>query len=61
MACHQLRLILCDLGELALEDFSDTGMERASRLAQQRALGGVLHQGMLEQIRRMRRRAMPEK
>ena len=46
---------------MAFEGFGDTGVKRASRLAQQRAIGRVLHKGMLEQVGRMRRRALPEK
>ena len=38
----------------------DTGVQRAPRLAQQRAIGGVLHECMLEQISRVRRHALPE-
>ena len=57
---QELRLALGDLGELAFEGFGDTGVKRASRLAQQRAIGRVLHQRMLEQIARMRRHALPE-
>ena len=57
---QQLRLALGDLGELAFEGFGDASVKRASRLAQQRAIGRVLHQGMLEQIGRMRRHALPE-
>ena len=34
--------------------------KRASRLAQQCAVGRVLHQRVLEQIRRVRRHALPE-
>ena len=57
---QQFRLALGDLGELAFEGFGDAGVKRASRLAQQRAIGRVLHQRVLEQIGRMRRRALPE-
>ena len=57
---QQLRLVLGDLRELAFKGFGDTGVKRASRLAQQRAIGRVLHQRMLEQIGRMRRHALPE-
>ena len=57
---QQLRLALGNLGELAFEGFGDAGVKRASRLAQQRAIGRVLHQGVLEQIGRMRRHALPE-
>ena len=35
-------------------------MKHASRLAQQRAIGRVLHQRMLEQITRMRWHALPK-
>ena len=57
---QQLRLVLGDFRELAFEGFGDAGVKRASRLAQQRAIGRVLHQGMLEQIGRVRRHALPE-
>jgi hypothetical protein len=57
---QQLRLALGDLRELALKGFGDTGVKRASRLAQQCAISRVLHQAMLEQIGRMRRHAPPE-
>ena len=60
MMRQQLRLALGDLGELAFKGFGDTGVKRASWLAQQRAIGRVLHQGMLEQVGRMRRHALPE-
>ena len=51
---------LGSLGEFCFKGFGDTGVERASRLAQQRAIGRVLHQGMLEQVARLRREALPE-
>ena len=57
---QQFRLALGDFGELAFEGFGNAGMKRASRLAQQRAISRVLHQGMLEQVARMRRHALPE-
>jgi len=57
---QQLRLVLDDLGELGLKRFGDTGMKYTSRLAQQRPVGRVLHQGVLEQVSRMRRHALPE-
>jgi hypothetical protein len=44
---QQLWLRFRNLGELGLKGFGDTGVQRASRLAQQRAIGRVLHQGML--------------
>ena len=57
---QQFRLALGHLRELAFEGFGDASVKRASRLAQQRAIGRVLHEGMLEQIGRMRRPALPE-
>jgi len=45
---QQFRFALGDLHELALEGLGDKGMKRAPRLPQQRAVGSVLHQGMLE-------------
>jgi hypothetical protein len=60
VACQDLGLALGSLGELAFEGFGDTGVKRASRLAQQRAIGRVLHQGMFEQIGRVRRDTLPE-
>ena len=38
----------------------DPSVKRASRLPQQRAIGGVLHQRVLEEVARQRRRALPE-
>ena len=57
---QQLRLVLGNLGELAFEGFSDASVKRASRLAQQRAVGRVLHKCVLEQISRVRRHTLPE-
>ena len=57
---QQFGLVLGNLGELALESFGDASVKRASRLAQQRAVGRVLHQRVLEQISRVRRHALPE-
>jgi hypothetical protein len=42
--CQQLGLALGDLCELAFECFRDSDVQRASPLAQQRAIGRVLHQ-----------------
>jgi hypothetical protein len=44
------RVRLGDLSELAFEYFGDPGMKRSTRLAQQHAIGGVLHQRMFEQV-----------
>ena len=60
MTRQNLRLVLGDFGELAFKGFGDASVQRASRLAQERAIGGILHQGVLEQIGRVRRHALPE-
>ena len=57
---QQFGLVLGNLGELAFKGFGDTSVKRASRLAQQRAIGRILHQRVLEQIRRVRWRALPK-
>ena len=41
-------------GEIAFEYFGDPCVKRASWFTQQRAIGCVLYQGMLEQVRCMR-------
>ena len=48
MACQQLRSALGDIGELDFKRFGNAGMQRASLFAQQCAISGVSHQGMLE-------------
>src|SRR5262249_30645392 len=58
---QQLRMAFGNLRRLALQGFRDTGVKRASLLPQQRAIGRVLHERMLEQVVRMRRHALPEK
>src|SRR6516225_2314378 len=57
---HQFRLTLCDLHELALKGFGNSGVQRASWLAQERAISRVLYERVLEQVGRLRRRALPE-
>src|SRR5262249_34026335 len=47
------RRALADLRKLAFERFRNSDVQRAPPLAQQRAIGRVLHQRMLEQIRRV--------
>jgi hypothetical protein len=56
---QQLRLTLGNFRELVFKSFGDAGVQRASRLAQQRAVGCVLHQGVFEQVGRMRQHALP--
>ena len=51
---QEFRLVLGNVSELAFEGFGDAGVKRASRLAQQGAIGRVLHQCVLEQISRVR-------
>jgi hypothetical protein len=52
---EQLRLAMGNLGNLVFERFGNAGVQHAARLAQQRTIGRFLHQGMLEQVRRLRR------
>src|SRR5271154_5789773 len=56
---QQLRLALRDVEESAFESLGDTGVERPTRLPQQSAVGGVLHERVLEEIGRVRRDALP--
>ena len=58
MTRQQLRLALCDIGELAFENFRDEGVQRPSVLAQQRAVRRVLNKGVLEEVGRIRRRTL---
>ena len=60
MVGEHFRLAFGDFGELAFEGFGDAGVKCSSRLAQQRVLGHILHQGVLEEIARMRRHALSE-
>ena len=60
MPGEQFWLALAYLWEFRLEGLGDLGMQGAAWFAQQRAVGGVLHQGMLEQIARMWRHALLE-
>ena len=54
------RLLLDRCRKLCFEDISDASMKRASRLAQQRAVGRVPYKCVLEQISRVRRDTLPE-
>src|SRR5262249_58847918 len=60
MTRNQLGLALGDLRELTFEGFRDSGMKRTSRLAQQRAVGRLPYQYMLERVGRVRRATLPE-
>src|ERR1700730_18362708 len=57
---QQFRLVRGNLRKLALQHVGDTSVQRPTRLAQQRAIGSVLHKGVLEQVARMWRHALPE-
>src|SRR5262249_60428367 len=60
MTRNQLGLALGDLRELTFEGFGDSGMKRMSRLAQQRAVGRLPYQYMLEKVARGRGATPPE-
>ena len=57
---EQLGLVLGDFAKLALEGYGDLSMKVASRLAQQQAIGRILHERVFEQIGRIGRRALAE-
>src|SRR5258706_6700556 len=60
MMRKQFRLALDEIGEILLQYRGDAGVQFLASRAQQGAVGGVLHQGVLEQIRGMRRDAAAE-
>src|SRR5215469_2288439 len=60
MLGEQLRLVFSNLSELAFECLNDSGVKRASRLAQQCFVCRALDQRMLELVGRMRRHALPK-
>ena len=60
VACQKLSLILGNLAEFLFQGFSNASVKRASRLAQQRPLGCVLHERVFKQICRVRRHALSE-
>jgi hypothetical protein len=47
---QQLWLGLGNLGEMTFDGFRNAGVQLPSRLSQRGAVGGVLHQGVLEQV-----------
>jgi hypothetical protein len=49
VTCQQLRLVFGDFGELPFEKIGNTSVKGASWLAQQRSVGRVLHERVLEQ------------
>ena len=60
MTRQQFGLVLSNVSELAFKSFGNASVKRASRLAQERAVGSILHQSVLEQISRVRRHTLPE-
>src|SRR5262249_40497335 len=57
MQGHELRLCLCQLGELAFERIGDTAMQLLAPSPQQARVRCILQQGVLEDIRGIRRLA----
>lgn len=55
MPCQQLGSAFGDRCELRLERFRNARMDRSTLVAQQGAIGGVLHQRMIELVDRIRR------
>jgi hypothetical protein len=53
MARQEFRLAFSDLWKRAFNNFSDALVQRAAGLTQERPIGGVLHQRVLEQITSM--------
>ena len=60
MACYQFGLVLKAFKESSFQNFNDAGMQRASWVAQQRAIGSVLQQCVLKQVSSVGRHALPE-
>src|SRR6266550_7194299 len=54
MMRHQLRLCLCQLGELAFERIGDTAMQLLAPPPQQACVRCILQKGVLEDIRGIR-------
>ena len=50
MTRQNLRLVVGNVSEMTFEGFGDVGVQRASRLAQQRPISRVLYECVLEQI-----------
>src|SRR5690242_8496786 len=57
---QNLRVTFGDFSELAFEGLRNAGVKRASGFAQQRAIGGVLYERVLEQIACVRRNTLSE-
>jgi hypothetical protein len=57
---RQVAVIVTAGTPLGFKDFRDSGVKRTSGLAQQGAVGSILHKGVLEKITCMRRRCPPK-
>src|SRR4029077_7686182 len=57
---QQLGLLLGDLGELTLEGFGNSAMQRTSLLAQQRTVSRIPYQCMFEKVGLVRRATLTE-
>jgi hypothetical protein len=53
-------LVVGNLLELTFQGFGNASMKHPTRLTQQRAVCGILHQGVLEQVSGMRRHDLSE-
>jgi len=60
VARQNLRLVLGDVSELTFEGVRNLSMQRTSWISQQRSIGCVLYERVLEQIRGVGRDALPE-
>ena len=60
MMCEELRLAFDNVSEMLLEHGHDAGMQFLPPAAQQGAVGGILHQRVLEEIGGLRRDSAAE-
>ena len=60
MLCHKVGVSRCDFWKLAFQRGGDTAVQLLPSAAQQSALGGILHQGVLESVFCVWRRPAPE-
>ena len=60
MTRQQLRLGFSNFDELTFEGLGNASMKGTSGLAQQGAVGRILHQRMFEQVSRVRWHALPK-
>jgi hypothetical protein len=60
MMRHEFRLTRDPLGKAQLHDFGDARMQLLAIAAQKRAVGGILHESVLESVNGLRRRSALE-